>query len=438
MRTSRNRTAKGRNLAIGLCAILVAAISVSACAGLIPAGVASTQTPDDMTGDRAAVPQKAPPIITAAAGEAITAEVEIPVRARDLPLQLGPSLFELPITADDARGALNAFRTSCPSLLNREDRSGLTRRADWSDACAAANGWREDDAASFFQIHFETIQVSDGSAFATGYFEPEIAGSRTRRPGYDVPVYARPADLVEVDLGQFVDDWKGKRVRGRVEQGKLVRYADRAMIEDGALDGRDLEIAWAADPVEFFFLQIQGSGRLVTPEGEIIRIGYNGQNGHDYLGIGRVLREEGRLEPGQASLQGIQQWLRDNPEEGRVLMRRNASYIFFRELKGPGPLGSLGWPVRGEDSAAVDPAYVPMGAPVFLSMDRGEPNGLWVAQDTGGAIRGANRFDTFWGAGSRARAIAGGMAARGRALILVPLGTFDRLRQESGTGAAAP
>ncbi|WOE75046.1 murein transglycosylase A [Alterisphingorhabdus coralli] len=355
-------------------------------------------------------------------------QIEEITRAADMALQQGPSVADLAITQEDARGALIAFRTSCPSLINpnREDRSGLTQSQDWADACAVVKEWDEDDAAAFFQTHFETLQVGDGAAFATGYFEPEIAGSRTRRPGYEVPVYARPDDLVDVDLSQFADEWTGKRVRGRVEDGKLVRYADRTAIEDGALAGQGLEIAWAADPIEFFFLQIQGSGRLVSPEGEVIRIGYNGQNGHDYLGIGRVLRDEGKLEPGQANMQGIQQWLRDNPEEGRALMRRNASYIFFRELTGPGPLGSMGWPVSGEDSAAVDPAFVPMGAPVFLSMDRDEPNGLWVAQDTGGAIKGANRFDTFWGAGSRARTIAGGMSARGQALILVPKGTYAR------------
>lgn len=420
-------------MAIALSAAIFSAALVSGCAGFIPAGAASSQSAavSRPASDRAATPQAAPPIIAPASGPAVTSNAEKALKARDLPLRSGPALFDLPITADDARGALIAFRTSCPSLLNRDDRSGLTRKSDWADACSAANGWREDDAASFFQVHFETVQVGDGAAFATGYFEPEIAGSRTRRPGYTVPVYARPKDLVDVDLSQFADEWDGKRVRGRVEDGKLVRYADRGAIEDGALAGRGLEIAYAADPIAFFFLQIQGSGRLLTPEGEVIRIGYNGQNGHDYLGIGRVLRDEGRLEPGQASLQGIQQWLRDNPEEGAALMRRNASYIFFRELTGPGPLGAMGWPVSGEDSAAVDPAFVPMGAPLFLSMDRAEPNGLWVAQDTGGAIKGANRFDTFWGAGDRARAIAGGMAARGQAFILVPLGTFERIQQEA-------
>lgn len=347
----------------------------------------------------------------------------------------GPDLSRLPLAADDAAGALAAFRTSCPSLLNRDDRSGLTRKGDWSAACAAAKEFGQGSPTAFFARYFETLQVGDGKAFATGYFEPEIAGRRSRGSGYDIPVYRRPDDLVEVDLGQFSEDWKGKRVRGRVQDGRLVRYADRAAIEDGALKGRGLELAFAADPIEFFFLQIQGSGRLIGPDGSVIRIGYDGQNGHDYLGIGRVLLDEGRLEPGEAGLEGIIRWLRTNPKEGRELMRRNGSYIFFRELTGDGPLGAMGWPVTGENTVAVDPRYVPMGAPVILAMDRAEPNGLWVAQDTGGAIKGPNRFDTFWGAGSRARQIAGGMAARGQAVILVPKGTFNRLKAEAQSAA---
>lgn len=192
-----------------------------------------------------------------------------------------------------------------------------------------------------------------------------------------------------------------------------------------------MEIAYAADPVDFFFLQIQGSGRLRLPDGEIMRIGYDSQNGRDYTGIGKLMRERGLLGPGETSLQGITAWLRRNPEEGRKIMQENKSFIFFRELTGPsaalGPLGAMGYPVIGETSVAADVKFVPLGAPVFLSMDRAEPNGIWVAQDTGGAIKGSNRFDTFWGAGERAKAIAGGMAARGSALIFLPKASVQRL-----------
>jgi membrane-bound lytic murein transglycosylase A len=170
---------------------------------------------------------------------------------------------------------------------------------------------------------------------------------------------------------------------------------------------------------------------LRTPEGEVIRIGYAGQNGREYVGIGGVMRERSLLGsgPGQysGSMQGIMAYIRDNPREGRDLMRLNKSWIFFTELKGDGPLGALGVPVRRENSVAADPAYVPLGAPVWLDLDRAEAGGLWVAQDTGGAIKGANRFDTFWGAGEDARRIAGGMSGRGRAYVLIPRSAAARL-----------
>jgi membrane-bound lytic murein transglycosylase A len=204
-----------------------------------------------------------------------------------------------------------------------------------------------------------------------------------------------------------------------------VLYFTRAEIEDGALANRGLELAWAADPVELFFLQIQGSGRVRGPDGSIIRIGYDNQNGREYVAIGRLLRERGILPPGGASMQAIVDWMRANPVEGRALMRENLSYIFFKELSGP-PLGSLGLPVSGRATVAVDPNFVPYGAPVFLTLDRPEATGLWVAQDTGGAIKGPNRFDTFWGAGPEATRTAGGMSASGQALILLPKGSAAR------------
>ncbi|MCW3835433.1 murein transglycosylase A [Sphingomonas canadensis] len=339
----------------------------------------------------------------------------------------GPAVADLPIDAAGAARALAAYKLSCGALQRRPDVTGLTRGADWAPSCAAAQDWPGRDAAAFFARYFETVQIADGKAFATGYYEPEIAGSRERRPGYEVPIYAKPADLVEVDLGLFSDALKGKRIRGRVDGQSFVPYHDRTAIEQGALNGRAPIIAWAADPVEIFFLQVQGSGRLRLPDGGVMRIGYAGQNGRDYTGIGALMRQRGLLAPGQASMQGIMAWLRANPEQGRAIMRENKSFVFFQELKGAGPLGAMGLPVTGMTTVAADPAYVPLGAPVFLSMDRTDATGIWVAQDTGGAIKGANRFDTFWGAGDDARAIAGGMSARGSAWLLLPLGTLSRL-----------
>ncbi len=347
----------------------------------------------------------------------------------------GPLIRELPISRDQAIRALAAFRTSCPSLIKRTDASGLTQGADWQLACNEANITANDDARAFFERNFETVKIGDGKAFATGYYEPEIAGSRDRRPGYEVPIYARPTTLIDVDLGLFSDNLKGRKIRGRVNGSTFVPYYDRAEIEAGAIDRLAPIIAWAADPIEIFFLQIQGSGRLRLPDGGVMQIGYDSQNGRDYTGIGALMRQRGLLEPGQASMQGIVAWLRAHPEEGRAIMRENKSFVFFREQQ-TAAKGALGYVVTGGVSAAVDPKFVPLGAPILLAMDRPEASRLWIAQDTGGAIRGANRVDTFWGAGPEASGIAGGMSARGTAFVLVPRGTLARLLSGSPNGGA--
>jgi len=342
-------------------------------------------------------------------------------------VRAGPAVTSLGITPAEARSALAAFRTSCPSLVRRADKSGLTRATDWQPACAVATTWPDADPIGFFSRYFEAATVGEGRAFVTGYYEPEIKGSRSRRSGYEVPIYGRPTDLVEVDLGLFADDLQGRRIRGQVRDGKLIRYPDRAAITTGAIDGKAPVIAWAADPVEFFFLQVQGSGLLELPDGGIMRIGYDTQNGRDYVGIGALMRDRGLIQPGQSSMQGIMAALRAMPDGGTAIMNENRSFVFFRELFGPGPLGALGLPVTGRMTVAADPAFTPLGAPVFLALDRVEASGLWIAQDTGGAIKGANRFDTFWGAGEDARRIAGGMSGRGNAWLLLPKGTVARL-----------
>ena len=320
----------------------------------------------------------------------------------------------------DAVRALNAFRTSCSQLMRREDRSGLTRPGDWNQLCADAAAVPFDGASAFFRTRFDWVRVGEGKAFATGYYEPEIAGSRMPLPGY-VPIYRVPPDLVRCTRAD------GGTGRGRYdEQNQCVLYYTRPEIEDGALANKGLELAWAADPVELFFLQIQGSGRVRMPDGSVMRIGYADQNGRDYIAIGRLLRERGILPAGGASMQAIVQWIKANPDEGRALMRENLSYIFFRELTGPGPLGAMGVAVTPRATVAADPLFVPLGAPVFLTMERTEASGIWVAQDTGGAIKGANRFDTFWGAGAYATSLAGGMASPGTALILLPKGVAAR------------
>ena len=335
----------------------------------------------------------------------------------------GPPVAGLGLSDAELRRAFDAFLLSCPAIVGRADTSGLTRPEDWRAECDEASETPASPPDIFFASNFVTVEVADGAAFATGYFEPEIRGCRTRQPGCETPIYRVPPDLLEEN------PHNGMRGRGRLnEDGEFVSYHDRAAIEDGALAGRGLELAWAADPIELFFLQIQGSGRVRMPDGSVMRIGYAGQNGQPYTPIGRLLRERGII-PSGVTMQRIVDWLRANPEPGRALMRENRSYVFFRELTGPGPLGSLNVPVTALASVAVDPRFVPYGAPVLLSnMENPRANGLWVAQDTGGAIRGANRFDTFWGAGAEAASIAGGMASRGRALILIPRASWERLR----------
>jgi len=413
----------------------LASLALAACSGGIIPRSAGSGAPPSRPSDVAATPVPATPRSTIA--PAAPAPVVPGDHALGAGLTPGPAVSSVVKQDDHSRAALAAFRISCPALMRRDDQSGLTRGQDWANACAAASSWPDISAAEFFARYFEAVQVGDGKAFATGYFEPEIAGSRVQTGIYQTPIYRRPTDLIDVDLGQFSDGLKGKTIRGRVDGQQFVPYADRAQIVDGAfLAGRGLELAWAADPIEFFFLQVQGSGRLKLPDGSIMRIGYASQNGRDYTGIGKLMKDRGLIQSG--SMQDIMSYLRTHPAEGHALMNENKSFVFFRELTGPGPIGAMGVAVTPEASVAADPRYVPLGAPILLSLDRAEPNGLWIAQDTGGAIKGSNRVDTFWGAGERARAIAGGMSGRGSALLLLPIGTYARLAQDNGWSTPQP
>ncbi|WP_322963997.1 murein transglycosylase A [Sphingomonas fuzhouensis] len=443
-------------------AMVALSVSLSACAGRIVPPTASAgypshggRTPQPQPQPRprpggAAVQPGGPSVSRVPAGPvrilpstplSATPVVTVPgaATAAQAGVLAGPPVASLPITEAQAEAARAAFLLSCPGLMRRNDVSGLTQGTDWQPACQAAASVPRGGARDFFARYFEAVQVGDGRSLATGYYEPEIAGSRERRSGYEVPIYARPRDLIDVDLGAFTADLKGKKIRGKVQGTKLVPYDDRTAIEQGSLEGRAPILAWGADPVEVFFLQIQGSGRLRLPDGGIMRIGYDDQNGRDYTGIGALMKARGLLGPGQTSMQGIVAWLHEHPEEGRAIMRENKSFVFFRELNGA-PQGAMGYAVTGQVSAAADPKFVPLGAPVFLSMDRQDATGLWVAQDTGGAIKGSNRFDTFWGAGDTARAVAGGMSARGTAFLLLPVGTLARagIASPNGTVGAPP
>jgi membrane-bound lytic murein transglycosylase A len=346
----------------------------------------------------------------------------------------GPSIASYGLAQLKASAALASFRQSCPQLVRRQDSSGLTRPEDWQAACAAAASWPMSDAVRFFDTYFETARVGDGKSFVTGYYEPEIAGQRTQAPGFNVPVYGVPSDLVRGWYDTTPPEQRtGRGQLGRYdESGRFVPYYTRAEIEAGAIAGRAPVIAWAADPIDLFFVEIQGSGRLRAPDGSVIQLGYAGQNGRAYTALGAVMKQRGLIGPGTAyatSMQGIVGYLRDHPAEAKALIDTNESYVFFQEQPGTSPTGSLGVPVTPQSSVAADPKFVPLGAPVFITADRPEVNGLWVAQDVGGAIKGANRFDSFWGAGDQAERIAGGMSARGQALVLVPKGTLARIKQ---------
>lgn len=362
-----------------------------------------------------------------------TVPVPVPVPSPAPPppvnaVAVGVTLAQPMVIAEmESAKALEAFKLSCPALLRRQDRSGLTAAGDWTGVCAEAGQVASGSASAFFRDRFAWVRVGDGKAFATGYYEPEIRGSRTRVPGFDVPIFAKPASLVRCTRAD------GTTGRGRVdERGQCVAHFTRAEIEGGSLSG-EVPIAWAADSIDLFFLQIQGSGRLKLPDGQVMRIGYADQNGHPYVAIGKALRDRGILQPGKAGMAEIVAWMRAQPDGGRALMQENPSYIFFRELTGPGPIGAMNVPVTAMVSVATDPMFVPLGAPVFLRVDAAVPNVAWVAQDTGGAIKGANRFDTFWGAGEYARQMAGGLSSPGNSLILIPKQAGARLAASGAT-----
>ncbi len=270
----------------------------------------------------------------------------------------------------------------------------------------------------------------DRDGLFTGYYEPLLQGARAPDAVHRYPLYRRPPDLVSVDLGQFDDEFKGRRIGGRVEDGRLVPFADRAAIDAGALAGRKLELLWVDDPVDRFFLEIQGSGQVRLPDGETVRVGYADQNGRPYRAIGKDLIESGAITREQMSMQAIRAWLDANPKQAPSLMARNPSYVFFTEITElaaeSGPLGAQGVPLSPGRSLAVDRKFLPLGAPMWVDTVAPEPQGerplqrLLVAQDTGGAIRGPVRGDVFWGAGPEAEHLAGHMKSPGRLFILLP------------------
>lgn len=294
---------------------------------------------------------------------------------------------------DDHAAALAAFLETCRDLDD----------PDWSALCGLARETK--DARGFFELLFRPVLIRDEAEMLfTGYFEPELNGAPYRSSTYRYPVYKMPPEA-------------------RASRPWLTR---RQLLTSGVMEGRGLEIAWVDDPVELFFLQIQGSGRIRFPDGRVIRVGYGGANGHPYRSIGRELVRRGVYTAHQVSMQVIANWVRRNPVAGRDLLYHNAAYVFFREVNEvppeKGPLGAMNRSITPLRSIAVDPRYTPLGAPVWIEKEGADPmNRLMIAQDTGSAIKGAQRADIFYGTGDEAGRIAGRTKDGGRMVVLMPI-----------------
>jgi membrane-bound lytic murein transglycosylase A len=350
----------------------------------------------------------------------------VPPKPPEKPLQAA-EWSELPGWNDDDPGIVfGALLASCRSL---------ERQAQWQPICNSARSVDDKSAAalrSWFEAQFRpwALVNPDGSrsGLITGYYEPILKGSRQQSRGYAHPVFGPPEDMIVVELAELYPELKHLRLRGRIEGRKLVPYYSRAEWTPQESKRSPEALLWIDDPIDFFFMQIQGSGQVQLTDGRRVRLNYADQNGHPYRSIGRWLIERGELKAEQASMQGIKNWAKANPSRLAELLNANPSLVFFRELpvEGSGPQGAMGLALTPERSLAVDPRHVPLGAPIWLATTR--PNSeqaltrLMLGQDTGGAIRGVVRADFYWGSGSDAGNQAGKMRQQGRMWVLMPRG----------------
>ena len=328
--------------------------------------------------------------------------------------------------SDDPDAAWPGFLLSCRGMASKP------HGPSWKRVCELAKAHSGINTRQFFEANLKPHAVlsADGNAtgLVTGYYEPLLRGSRTQTSAFAQPVRGVPDDLLTIDLSALFPELKDKRVRGRLEGNKVVPYWSRAEIGARGDKVPSRTLLYTDDAVELFFLQVQGSGRVKMPDGSMVRLNYGDQNGHPYQSIGKVLIERGELKLEEASMQGIQAWARANPAKLNDLLNANPSYVFFREVPNSkdGPQGALGVPLVAERSIAIDPRSVPLGAPVYLATTRPNSsqamNRLVMAQDTGGAIKGAVRADFFWGFGKEAGEQAGRMKQSGRLWILWPAG----------------
>ena len=330
-------------------------------------------------------------------------------------------------TDEDLQPAFEAFRGSC-ALIGKQAR--------WQAVCEQAQALvptpDADALRAWFQSQFQpwALTNADGSqsGLITGYYEPVIKGSRTRQGSYRHPLFSPPDDLIDVDLAQIYPELKHLRLRGRIEGRRLIPYFTRAEWTGEQESRAASALFWIDDPLDLFFMEIQGSGQIALDDGSRTRVSYADQNGHPFRSIGRWLVNQGELKVEEASLQGIKNWARAHPQRLRELLDANPSLVFFRELplEGSGPPGALGLPLTPERSIAVDPRHVPLGAPIFMATtwpNSDKPlNRLMLAQDTGGAIRGVVRADFYWGSGAEAGRQAGRMRQKGSMWILLPIG----------------
>jgi len=331
---------------------------------------------------------------------------------------------------DQPAAALAAFQHSCATLTKQSGNTSMGiagKTVNWQWACAAAAKISANDnaARAYFEEWFRPYAASgnDGDyGLFTGYYVPELQGSLQRGGMFQTPLYARPADKIDVDLGAFKTELKGQHITGKVAGQKLVPYDDRAAIAKGSLADRAQPLVWLSDPVDAFFLEIQGSGRIHLTDDSIFSVGYDSANGRAYIAIGRVLADRNDI-PRPVTMPAIKTWLATHPQQAQEIMNLNPSYIFFRRLPGEDIIGAEGVALTSERSLAVDTSFVPLGVPVWLDATDGQGvplQRLMIAQDTGGAIKGAVRGDFFWGAGDRAAMQAGLMQSRGRYYLLLP------------------
>lgn len=355
---------------------------------------------------------------------------EVPISKEPMPGKEAPTLQA--VSWQDVSGwqednpslALGAFLKSC---------TALRWRTEWQASCQEALAMEhasEAEVRKFFEHNFVPHQVrqANGSreGLLTGYYVPDLRGSRVASETYPYPLYQRPDDLLVVDLSDVYPDLGDYRLRGRVEGNRVIPYWSRSDIDSQTRPLAGQELFWVADPVELFFLQIQGSGRILLDNGERVMVNYADQNGHPYRSIGKYLLDRGAMSREQMSMQNIRRWVRDHPSELGDVLNQNPSYVFFRELGGDvqSPPGALGVPLTPGRSLAVDRRHIPLGAPVFVETTW--PNSdqklqrLMMAQDTGGAIKGGIRGDFFWGMGEQAGAQAGRMKQTVKFWVLLP------------------